>query len=102
MEDNFYHQIKRLINLVDLKKINYKLIKSNIDKLSKVYIKLKKKWNDIDTELIRYEIFGAEDKKYNEIIGVINKNFLASNPQIKKILLMIKIKLKMKIYLTQK
>jgi len=42
MEDNFYHQIKQLINFVDLKKINYKLIKSNIDKLSKVCIKLKK------------------------------------------------------------
>lgn len=86
MEDNFYHQIKQLVNLVDLKKINYKLIKSNIDKLSKVYIKLKKKWNDIEPKLIRYEIFGVEHIKYTEIISVINKNFLASNPQIKKIL----------------
>ena len=86
MEDNFYHQIKQLINFIDLKKINYKLIKSNIDKLSKVCIKLKKKWNDIEPELIKYEIFGTEDIKYTEIIGIINKNFLASNPQIKKIL----------------
>lgn len=86
MEDNFYLQIKKLINLVDLTKINYKLIKSNIDKLSKVYIKLKKQWDNIEPKYIKYEIFGIEDVKYTEIIGIINENFLASNPQIKKII----------------
>jgi hypothetical protein len=86
MEENFHHQIKQLINLIDLKKINYKLIKSNVSKLIDVYTKLKKYWNNIQNAQIEYFIFDIEDKIYNEIIGVINKNFLSSNPQIKKIL----------------
>ena len=86
MEDNFYLQIKQLINLVDLKKINYKLIKSNVCKLIKVYTKLKKHWDNIQNVYIKYEIFGIGDVKYNEIIDITNKNFLASNPQIKNIL----------------
>lgn len=86
MDNNFYNEMKQLINVVDLKKINYKLIKSNIIKLIDVYIKLKKKWNDLKPELINYEIFTVKDKKYDEIISLINKNFLASNQQIKKII----------------
>lgn len=86
MEDNFYLQIKQLINLVDLKKINYKLIKSNVSKLIKIYTKLKIQWDNILNTDIKYEIFGIGDVKYNKIIGIINKNFLASNPQINKIL----------------
>lgn len=86
MEDNFYLQIKQLINSVDLKKINYKLIKSNVSKLIGIYTKLKKHWDNIQNVQIKYEIFGIGDVKYNEIISITNKNFLASNPQIKKIL----------------
>lgn len=86
MEDNFYLQIKQLINSVDLKKINYKLIKSNVSKLIEVYTKLKIHWENIQHIHIKYEIFGIGDSKYNTIINIINKNFLALNPQINKIL----------------
>lgn len=86
MEDNFCIKMKKLINMIDLKKINYKLIKSNVAKLVGLCGELKKQLDKIEPELIKYEILRIKDKKYNEIMNIINKNFLASNPQIKKII----------------
>jgi hypothetical protein len=86
MEDNLYSQLKELINLIDLKKINHKLIKSNIKKLIKVYEELKKIWDDIEINHIKYDIIDNQDKKYIEIINILNKNFLSDNQQIKKII----------------
>jgi hypothetical protein len=86
MEDNFYFQIKKLINFIDLKKFNYKLIKSNVKKLINIYGELKKQWDKINPIDIKYNIVGLSDKKYDEIINIININFLSDNPQIKKIM----------------
>jgi len=85
MENIFYDRIKKLIDSIDLTKINYTLIKSNIIKLVEISKKIKK-MNNIQLELIKYEIFNINDKKYNEIMNILNKNFIASNPQIKKII----------------
>lgn len=88
MENNFYLQIKQLVNLIDLNQINYRLIKSNVHQLIKVHAKLKKNWNklrSIETNA-EYGIFKTGDSKYNEIINIISTNFLSSNPQIKRFL----------------
>lgn len=86
MDNDFYLKIKNLINLIDLKKINIKLIKSNIKKLIKVYDKLKKIYNEIEQNKITYDIIDDKNNKYDEIITIINSNFLADNPRIKEII----------------
>ena len=86
MEGNFYSQMKKLINSVDLTKINYKLIKTNIKKLIKVYSELKKIWYEIDNNLFQYNIYDIKNNKYNEIINILNQNFLYNNLNIKKII----------------
>lgn len=87
MEDNFYLQIKNLINSIDLKKINYRLIKANINKLFNIYIKLKKYWKQINSFDIKYNVMTKnDDNTYNQIMNIVSDNFLSNNPQIKKIL----------------
>lgn len=86
MEEKFYIQIKKLINQIDLKNLNFKLIKSNVIKLIIVYRELKKLWNKIDSNSIKYNVYEINDKKYNEIMNIINKNFLSDNPLIKVII----------------
>ncbi len=87
MDNDFYLKIKNLINLIDLKKINIKLIKSNIKKLIKVYDKLKKIYNEIEQNKITYDIIDDKNNNYDEIITIINSNYLADNPQIKEIII---------------
>ena len=86
MEDNFYIQIKNLINSIDLKKINYKLIKTNINKLFGVHIKLKKYWEQINFFDIKYDVIKKDNNTYDQIMNIVRNNFLSNNPQIKKIL----------------
>lgn len=87
MENNFYFKMKELINSVDLKKINHSLIKTNIKTLINIYDELKKIWDKIDTIDINYNIINIKNKKFNEIIGILNNNFLSNNTNIKKIIL---------------
>lgn len=86
MEDNFHPQIKNLINSIDLKKINYKLIKSNVKKLIDISIKLKMCWEQINYFDIKYNVIKKNDDRYNQVINIVNGNFLSNNQQIKKIL----------------
>lgn len=84
METNFYLQMENLINKINLEKINFKIIKSNIKKLTQLYKQLTKIWNNIEDNLIQYTILS--NKEYEEIINIVNKNFLSENIQIKKII----------------
>lgn len=88
MKDNLKLEIYNLINsnLIDLKKINLKLIKINISKLINVYKKLKIIFTQINTSLIKYVVINKSNSEYDEIIDIINKNFLSSNSQINKII----------------
>lgn len=86
MEDNFYIQIKKLISNVNLKKINYKLIKTNIGTLINVYGKLKKCWDRIKKFDIKYNVTNAKDENYNYILDILNDNFLSSSDPIKQII----------------
>lgn len=86
MEHNFHIQIKNLINTIDLKKINHKLIKLNVEKIFNVYEKIKERWAQININKIEHKILKKGDKKYTEIMSIINSNFLSENPEIKKVL----------------
>jgi len=86
MKNNFYLQIEKLINTIDLKKINLKIIIKNSKKLLGVYNELNKLWKQIDKNKIQYEIYPKSSNEYIHQIQILNENFLSSNPIIKNII----------------
>ena len=82
MENNkieIINQIKNLTNQINLKNININQIKSNIDKLSNIYLKLKVIWENINSNQIRHKVYLKTDPKYNKIKSILTSSFLASN-----------------------
>lgn len=84
MSDNIFYQIENLINLIDLKKLNLKLIKTNVKKLINIYQKLNDLWKQIDLNKINYTIYPIVSNEYKNIIKILNQNFLSENKQVKK------------------
>lgn len=83
MDNIFYNQIKNLINTTNLKKINFKLIKTNVEKLLVIFDKLCKLWEQINFDKIKYKIFPDSTGEFKECVELLNKNFLSTNPNIK-------------------
>lgn len=89
MDNIFYSKMKDLINSIDLKKINIELIKNNSKKLLDTYNKLKKLWNEIDSDKIdkiEYVIYSETTIEYEQQIQILNHNFLSSNSNIKNVI----------------
>jgi hypothetical protein len=86
MDKIFYDKIINLINKIDLKKINFKLIKTNSKKLLDVYNKLNKLWKEINEDKIQYRIYSELTTEYMEHIQILNENFLSSNSNISNII----------------
>ncbi len=82
MNNILYDKIKLLIKTLDLEKINLKLIKTNSKKLLGVWEQLEKLWNQINSKQIQYNVYNKSNKEYNQIIGVLKKNFLSSNSNV--------------------
>ena len=85
MNDNFYNKITELVKMIDINKINFKLIKTNSIKLIKVWQQIDKLWKHIDLNDIKYETYDINNNEYMKIISLIKKNFLFTNKHIKKI-----------------
>lgn len=87
MNQNFYNEMKTLINNIDLNKLNLSLIKKNTNTLFKIYDKLKIIWNEINSYKFEYIILNENDDKYKYILNLLNDNFLSNNKHIKNIIL---------------
>jgi hypothetical protein len=83
---NYYENIKSLINKIDLKKFNIKLIKSNCNKIIIIQNQLKKIWDKIDENKIIYNIENKNDLNFNKIKKILESNFLSENIIIKNII----------------
>lgn len=83
MDDIFYNKIKNLINTINLKKINFKLIKTNVKKLLVIFDELSKLWKHINLDKIEYRIYSNTTDKFKQCVELLNKNFISTNPDIK-------------------
>lgn len=80
------NKLKVLINQLDLSNINFDIIKTNINKLVKVYYKLKEVWYNIELNKIKFKTYSKNTDKYNKIKLIILDNFLSKNENISKII----------------
>jgi hypothetical protein len=87
MNNTLHDKIQTLIKTLDLTKINLNLIKTNSAKLLKVWKELEKIFFQIKQEQINYNVYTNADKKYTQIIGILEENFLSSNSNIKNIII---------------
>ena len=58
-----------------MKNININQIKSNIDKLSNIYLKLKVIWENINPNQIKHKVYLKTDPKYNKIKAKFGRDF---------------------------
>lgn len=84
--ENIFDGIKKLIEIIDFKKINFDIIKINVSKLMTVYKKLNKIWKDIDFNKVIYTIYSKNTMEFKNKIKLLNSNFLSNNKNIKKII----------------
>lgn len=82
MDNILHNKIEILIKTLDFEKINLKLIKTNSKNLLKIWVELKKIWDQINLDKVKYQIYNKNDDKYNQIIMILKKNFLSSNANI--------------------
>ena len=85
-KENIINKLKNLINQLDLSNINLDIIKTNINKLVKVYYKLKEVWENIKLNKIKFKTYLKNTNKYNKIKLIILDNFLSENENISKII----------------
>ena len=56
MSDNIFYLIENLVKTIDLRKLNLKLIKHNVNKLFDIYGQLNDLWNKNEHTKINYTI----------------------------------------------
>jgi hypothetical protein len=76
--------IEHLINFIDLRYLNYSIIKYNSEYLYELFIKIKKHWL-IDENIKHIELVN-ENIKYKEIMKTINNSIMCEYDYINKIL----------------
>jgi hypothetical protein len=77
-------ELEDLTNQIDLTNININQIKSNVNKLSSIYMELKIIWDSINVNKIKYKIYTKTNCKYNKIKSLLVSSFLSTNPNVKK------------------
>jgi hypothetical protein len=88
--DNIIDELKNLVEQIDLGYLNSSLIKSNLSKLKKTYLELKKIWDkfdEIEFEEGSIQLDGSNLDKKSKPINVINfikSSFLYQNSVIKR------------------
>lgn len=80
--------ITHLINSINLKNINFTLIKKNAKYLYNLLIKIKKIWIDKNQNR-NYTIIDKKSKKFNEIITIVSESYLSKYDIINQELLKI-------------
>lgn len=85
-KEQIIKELENLLNMIDLKNINIKQIKSNVDKLLEIYKELKNIWKSIDNFEINYKIYLKTNSKYSKIKSILLNSFLSLNPHIKNII----------------
>jgi len=81
MEKSKIDIITQLVNSIDLRNINYSVIKSNCNYLYNVFKDIKVCWSNNEYEHV---ILKIESEKYNQIMSTVNSSLLTSYDYIKK------------------
>jgi hypothetical protein len=79
------HMIE-LLDQIDLSNINIKLIKSNCKTLSKIFLQMKKIWEQVEKINYISRMYKYGSIQYLDIIKTISGNFLLENLKVKNII----------------